>query len=190
MNRRSGIESRQLILDAALKTISANGYGGTNIRAIAKRAGISVGCVYLHFKNKEELCLTLFKSLHEDFIQSIKGALSSVDNPVEAVSAYVGTYMEAAARYRELIIAVIFDRSFQFGKEVKRDFLRSQWVIVGDMVKRGVDSGVFGPCDVNETTRIIMGVLRGYIMSIIIDDENRFSHQGCAQFLLNGLLSR
>ncbi|GAB5045992.1 TetR/AcrR family transcriptional regulator [Thermodesulfovibrio sp. TK110] len=57
MNRRSGYESRKRIVDAAVKLFSQSGFSGTTMRMIAKEAGISVGGLYLYFKNKEELSL-------------------------------------------------------------------------------------------------------------------------------------
>ena len=50
MNRRSGEDSKRIILDAALKVFSEYGYEGANMRMIAKKAHISVGGLYLYFK--------------------------------------------------------------------------------------------------------------------------------------------
>jgi AcrR family transcriptional regulator len=53
MNRRSGEDSKQIILNTALKTFSEHGYEGASMRMIAKKARMSVGSIYLHFENKE-----------------------------------------------------------------------------------------------------------------------------------------
>jgi len=47
--------TRGKILLAALETISKEGYAGSSISKIAKKAGISKGNIYNHFLNKEEL---------------------------------------------------------------------------------------------------------------------------------------
>ena len=59
MNKRSGIESRRKIMKAAKDVFFRHGYGETNIREISRKAGMSVGGIYLYFKSKEEL----YKSL-------------------------------------------------------------------------------------------------------------------------------
>ena len=51
--------SRGVILDAALRLFSKQGYRGTSIREIAEEAGLSTGNVYHHFPDKEALFRTL-----------------------------------------------------------------------------------------------------------------------------------
>lgn len=56
MRRESDVEeTRDLILDAARNVFVAAGYEGTSIREVARRAGISHGTIYLHFRDKDDL---------------------------------------------------------------------------------------------------------------------------------------
>ena len=59
MNKRSGKESKKKIIRAAMDVFSVKGYAKASIREIAGVAGISVGGVYLYFRNKEELYRSL-----------------------------------------------------------------------------------------------------------------------------------
>lgn len=52
-------ERRQQILDAALRCFSERGFHRTSIADICKAAGLSVGAVYTHFKNKRAITLAL-----------------------------------------------------------------------------------------------------------------------------------
>ncbi|NOY22354.1 MAG: TetR/AcrR family transcriptional regulator [Acidobacteria bacterium] len=45
--------SIEAVLEAALELFSSQGYGATSMRQIAEKAGVSVGNIYHHFKNKE-----------------------------------------------------------------------------------------------------------------------------------------
>lgn len=47
--------TRQLILDAARDTFAARGYDATSIRDVARKAGLSHGTIYLHFRDKDDL---------------------------------------------------------------------------------------------------------------------------------------
>ncbi len=51
--------SRSRILNAGLELFSHRGYGATSMRGIAQRAGVSIGSVYHHFTEKEEIFRTL-----------------------------------------------------------------------------------------------------------------------------------
>ena len=51
--------SRRLVLDAALKLFSKQGYRGTTVREVADAAGVSIGNLYHHFPDKEAIFRTL-----------------------------------------------------------------------------------------------------------------------------------
>lgn len=60
--------SRTAILEAALELFSHRGYGATNMRDVAGKAGVSTGSVYHHFRDKEAIFLALleqFKAITE-----------------------------------------------------------------------------------------------------------------------------
>jgi len=57
--------SRRLVLDAALKLISKQGYRGTSVREIADAAGVSIGNLYHHFPDKEAIFRTLLDEYRE-----------------------------------------------------------------------------------------------------------------------------
>lgn len=49
------------IIDAAVVVIADHGFEQAQISKIAKEAGVADGTIYLYFKNKEDLLLTLFR---------------------------------------------------------------------------------------------------------------------------------
>jgi AcrR family transcriptional regulator len=56
-----GEQTRQAILEAAEKLFLSQGYNGTSMRQIARRAGIALGGIYNHFEGKEGLFQALLK---------------------------------------------------------------------------------------------------------------------------------
>lgn len=56
-------EHRDKLFDAALAEFNANGYEQASINVILKNAGMSKGQFYYHFKNKQELYLSLIDVL-------------------------------------------------------------------------------------------------------------------------------
>ena len=53
--RARGEQTRQLILETALRLFRERGYADTTMRAIAKEAGVAVGNAYYYFDSKEHL---------------------------------------------------------------------------------------------------------------------------------------
>ena len=57
--------SRRLVLDAALKLFSKQGFRGTSVREVANAAGVSIGNLYHHFPDKEAIFRTLIDEYQE-----------------------------------------------------------------------------------------------------------------------------
>jgi len=62
---RRGETSRAAILSAALDLFQERGYEATTMRAIAGRAGVSLGSSYHYFPSKEHLVLEFYRHTHE-----------------------------------------------------------------------------------------------------------------------------
>ncbi|MCA6289859.1 MAG: TetR family transcriptional regulator, partial [Phenylobacterium sp.] len=67
--RGHGFETRDEILDAALRLFSEHGVMGVSTRQIAGRVGISQPALYAHFRNRDdllaELCERAFSELEQ-----------------------------------------------------------------------------------------------------------------------------
>lgn len=68
-------ERRRKIFNVSIIEFAANGYNGTNINVIAKKAGISIGSMYSYFASKEDLFLTIV----DNASQILENALKEVD---------------------------------------------------------------------------------------------------------------
>lgn len=55
------------ILDAAVEVIAENGFHRSQVSKIAKKAGVADGTIYLYFKNKEDLLVSLFQNKMGNF---------------------------------------------------------------------------------------------------------------------------
>ena len=52
-------DRRQAVTDTAEEILTAKGIDAVTIRSVARAAGLSVGSIYVYFKNKEELLLSI-----------------------------------------------------------------------------------------------------------------------------------
>jgi len=190
MNKRSGIESKKRILTAAIKTFSERGYKGTSMRMIASRAHISVGGLYLYFRSKEDLYLTLIKTRLDDLAGRTTEALKDVKDPAEAMRTFLKLRLNYAREHRELILALGRDPGFGFGIDVKRKFFRQQRQVIEGILKKGIASGRFRKCNTEEVAKVIFSLVRGFIASLVIEPDALFSPEECCVLILTGLLRR
>jgi len=189
MNKRSAIESKKRIRDAAIKVFSEYGYRGASMRMIANVAGISAGGIYLYFKSKEELYLSLMKERLSDFNRRLNSALRDAKTSSEALNVFITLYLSNVKKHREFIIIQGREHGFSFGKDMKQRFFRRQRRVIEGIIQSGIASGEFRKSDVKEVSKIIFCVLRGFILSLIIEPEALFSPEECSNLILRGLLA-
>jgi AcrR family transcriptional regulator len=73
---KRGETSRAAIFNAALELFQERGYEATTMRAIADRAGVSLGSSYHYFPSKEHLVLEFYRHTHELHLGVIAQLLS------------------------------------------------------------------------------------------------------------------
>src|SRR5919206_4154777 len=71
------------IVDAAVIAIAENGYHQAQVAKIAKQAGVADGTIYLYFKNKEDILISLFEEKMGIFIDKIKEVIAGKQTAAE-----------------------------------------------------------------------------------------------------------
>lgn len=190
MNKRSGIESKKRIIIAALRLFSEYGYSKASMRMIANASGISIGGLYLYFKNKDELYLTLIKSRLDELADMTRQSLKNISDPADAVSKFISLHLAYAKKHRELILVQGREHGFTSGISAKRKFFKTQRGFIEGIIRKGIRSGVFKKCNVKETAKIIFCTIRGFVLSLILETDALFSPHECSKLILNGLLKK
>ena len=72
--RRSG-DKRERILKAAVKVFAKSGFYATRVSEVAKAAGVADGTIYLYFKSKDELLVSLFEDRVERLLAFMREEL-------------------------------------------------------------------------------------------------------------------
>ena len=106
-----GEQTKALILTTALEILHERGYAQTTMRAIAQKAGVSLGNAYHYFGSKDHLIQAFYHDLHEDHLRaslpslqresSLKGRLLSVMrlkiDTLEPYHEFAGVLFQTAA---------------------------------------------------------------------------------------------
>ncbi len=73
---RAAADRRQSILQTAIETFGGNGFKGTTIKALARRAGIAPGSVYNYFSSKEDLFRAALEEGWRRFLAELQAIVS------------------------------------------------------------------------------------------------------------------
>jgi AcrR family transcriptional regulator len=166
------------------------GYVRANMRDIARVAGISVGGLYLYFKNKEDLYQTFILDWTNNLNDRTHEALAKLADPVAAIRAFITISIDFARTHREMFILQEREWGFTFGVEQQQDFFSERRKIIANIVRKGMETGLFRPGDADATARVIFNILRGFAVSLVIDEEALFPAEDCVDLVVHGLLRR
>ncbi|MCX7857916.1 MAG: TetR/AcrR family transcriptional regulator [Deltaproteobacteria bacterium] len=171
MNKRSVSQTKRAIMEAALNLFVKHGFTRTTMRMIAKEANISVGALYLHFKNKEALCLFILREKLGELFRKLEDVTRNKTKAEEKLKAFMGTCIEYAKDNRELIVAHSAEKGFTFGLEIKKEYSAKQRGLIKEIVLEGIRTGEFKEIDVEGVANTVMALIRGFVLSLVIDEE-------------------
>ena len=171
-----------------MRVFAEHGYAQANMRTIAQAAGISVGGVYLYFKSKDELYLTLMAQWIEALSQRTTAALVETDNPSEALRVFITISLDFALSHKDVILQG--KETGICGGNMMLDFFRRRRIILEEIITAGIATGSFSACSACEAARVIFCTLRGFFVSLSLDEDALYSSDVCVSLLLNGLLAR
>jgi AcrR family transcriptional regulator len=84
-------QTRESLIAVAREMFLADGYNATSLDKVALQAGFSKGAVYSNFSGKEELCMAVLDSIHEEQIAGVVAAFTQdtgLDERIEAFSVW------------------------------------------------------------------------------------------------------
>ena len=152
------------ILKVALDLFSSKGYSETKMVEIAGKAGLSVGALYLRFKNKEALCLELIDEQRRGFDELTKKVQAVNSDPLKALKSYIALNLDYAFKRKQLISMLMREHKLLFLKPVRKSFLKSQKKIISDILIEGINKGIFRKMNYDDTALMIFSSIRGAIL--------------------------
>ncbi len=80
--------TRQRLVETARTMFLRDGYAATSLEKVAEEAGFSKGAVYSNFGGKDDLCLAVLDTIHEEVAEAVLGSLSGTDSLEEALDTF------------------------------------------------------------------------------------------------------
>jgi TetR/AcrR family fatty acid metabolism transcriptional regulator len=154
-------DKRKLILDAAELIFARHGFFAAKVSDVAKEAGVADGTIYLYFKNKDDLLISLFERRMQQLNGGLKAAIAGKP-PREALRAFVRTYMQIlqAEPTATEVLTIELRSSTKFMKEYDNpefvDFLRTLGGIIAAAQEAGELDAATPP---HIAARMIFGIL-------------------------------
>ena len=138
-------EKYERILDAAVEVIAENGYFNSPVSAIAARAGVADGTVYLYFKNKDDVLRMAIDSTYAKFYVRVEEELQRIKGPLEQLATIGRLHIEShmVSRSMAIVMQTEVRQSAKFITEFSHKHLARYIQMVREIVQRGQKEGVF-----------------------------------------------
>jgi len=154
-------DKRERILLAAERIFARHGFFAARVSEIAKEAGVADGTIYLYFKSKDDLLISLFEQRMTQVNEALRKAIAGVP-PKDQLRAFIRAYLQlvhdepGAAE----VLTIELRQSSKFMKEYENpqfiEFLR----MLGGILAAGQERGELdGTIPVHVAARMIFGML-------------------------------
>ena len=185
----------EAILRAAIKVFARGGFFNSKVADVAREAGVADGTVYLYFKNKDDILVSIFNHVTEEALSRGRARMARVDDPVERLKRIVHAHLNLYGRDRDL--AIVFQVELRSSTKFMEQFSATKVTEYLDMIRAVIEEGQKrGVFRENLNTKIAAKVLFGALDEMVTNwvlSRKRYSLVTTAEpvidIFLNGIHS-
>ncbi len=181
------------IIDAAVIAIAENGYHQAQVSKIAKQAGVADGTIYLYFKNKEDILISVFQEKMGVFVDNLQDIIKNESSSSEKLAQMIENHFQVLAKDRHLATVTQLELR-QSNKEIRlkiNAILKEYLMLLDQILIDGMLSGEFNTTmDVRLARQMVFGTV-DEITTTWVMNEYRYDLVALTpkvtQLVLNGL---
>ncbi len=165
--RRVG-DKRGRILKAAVKVFARKGFHETKVAEIARAAGVADGTIYLYFKNKDDLLISVFEEHIDRLNADLRRDLHTFDDTAEKVRHIVRCQLGVVHAERDLaeVLSITLRQSNRFLRQFAAPKFSDYLTIIAEVIAEGQRRGeVREDVAPRVVARALFGALDGLLMT-------------------------
>jgi TetR/AcrR family transcriptional regulator, fatty acid metabolism regulator protein len=180
MGRRgpnSGGEKRDRILRAAVAIFSRKGFFNSKVSEIARAAEVADGTIYLYFRNKDDLLISLFEEKMGEVVADVRRRIAVGGNAIEKLRIFIENHMNLLERETGLVevLQVELRQSTKFLKDYTPVKFFEYLEIISDILEEGKRERVLRPdLNVSIARRAIFGALDEMSLTYILSRKPKY----------------
>ena len=152
----------QQIIEAAVRVFARRGYYNSRVSDIAQEAGIAAGTIYLYFKTKDDILVTLFRDKMAEFVGSLRKAIADEPDAVAKVRRLVALHFLMLEGNPELaeVVQVELRQGQKFFRGASSQEIGAYFSLIGSVLEEGVAQGRFRPgLPIKIATKMLFGAM-------------------------------
>jgi TetR/AcrR family transcriptional regulator, fatty acid metabolism regulator protein len=152
----------QHIIEAAIRVFARNGYYNSRVSDIAREAGIASGTIYLYFRTKEEILVTLFRDKMAAFVAQLRQEIAGEPDPVAKIRRLVAMHFTVLEQNPALaeVVQVELRQGHKFFRGASAHEVSAYFELIGSVLEEGVAAGRFhAELPVKVATKVLFGAM-------------------------------
>jgi TetR/AcrR family fatty acid metabolism transcriptional regulator len=152
----------QQIIDAAVRVFARNGFYNSRVSDIAREAGIASGTIYLYFKTKDEILVTLFREKMAAFVSALRAEIARERDPEAKIRRLVRLHFEVLEASPDMaeVVQVELRQGQKFFRGASAHEISAYFDLIGSILHEGVAGGVFRQdLPVKVATKMLFGAM-------------------------------
>jgi len=129
------------IIEGAIEVIAENGFHASQVAKIAKKANVADGTIYLYFKNKEDILISVFRDKMGYFVEEAMKAIKDKETASDKLAAFV--YIHYKLLSAEPYLAIVTQLELRQSKPKLRfeinNVLKAYLDIIDIIIKQGIE---------------------------------------------------
>jgi TetR/AcrR family transcriptional regulator, fatty acid metabolism regulator protein len=162
------------IIDAAVVVIAENGYHQAQVSRIAKQAGVADGTIYLYFKNKEDILISLFREKMGMFVEKIEESIAGKRTAAEKLLVMIENHCKILSEDHHLAIVTQLELR-QSNKDIRlkiNEVLKGYLSVIDRILTEGMDSGEFSSnLDIRLARQMIFGTIDEMLTNWVMNEQ-------------------
>lgn len=188
------LDRKRHILDAAVLAFAEKGFFNTRIADIARNAGVADGTIYLYFKSKDDILISVFEVCMEETLNDLAKALEHCGTTRKKLETFIELYLSLVEGDPALaeVVTVELRQSSKFIREYDNPQFKKLLRMVRELIEEGQSSGELrSDLQPHLVARALFGALDEVARWGVLSQREFKSNQVSAQLsdlLLGGLL--
>jgi TetR/AcrR family fatty acid metabolism transcriptional regulator len=152
----------QQIVEAAIRVFARNGYYSSRVSDIAREAGIASGTIYLYFKTKDEILVTLFRDKMAAFVARLRREIAEEPDPASKIRRLVRVHFSVLEQSPALaeVVQVELRQGHKFFRGASAHEVSAYFELIGSILEDGVTTGRFhADLPVKVATKVLFGAM-------------------------------
>ncbi len=168
-------ERKDQIVQATVECITKYGYHNFSMQDVARAAGVSKGIIHYYFLNKDDLMMSVLDKVAGDIEKTLSKEMQKSTGPKNKLEIFIDVSFDVVRSTKEYY-QVNMDFWTQINqKEEVRGVIAAHYgkfrETAAQVIREGVDGGVFKKVDPKEMSVIILGMLDGMSLQWLFDDN-------------------